>query len=80
VPRSTLTFENNDSDAGGIHNVSIYPDAASTTQLLTTGPATQGPETQTAEPGTFDDPGTFQFRCDVHTVAMVGTFIVVEAP
>jgi hypothetical protein len=79
----TLTFQNNDTDAGGIHNVSIYPSGVTPsvdTQLLTTGAATQGPDTQTAPPTSFDNPDTFVFQCDVHPTVMVGTFIVAEAP
>jgi plastocyanin len=80
----TLTFENNDTVAGGIHNVSVYPDAASAgpdSLLFSTGEPVQGPETQTTDPPvTLDDPGSFFFRCDVHTTSMVGTFIVAEAP
>jgi hypothetical protein len=79
----TLTFENNDDTANSPHNVSVYTDAAAATAgdtpLVTTGPSAQGPETQTSDPTTLDDPGTFFFRCDVHTTTMTGTFVVAEA-
>lgn len=75
----TLTFQNDDTEAGGIHNVSVYTDSSATTQLLTTGDPTQGPDTQTSPPTTLDDVGSFFFRCDVHA-SMSGTFIVAEAP
>jgi plastocyanin len=80
----TLTFQNDDTEAGGIHNVSIYPDAASaaavTNPLLTTGDPFQGGVPPVTTPSTtLDQVGSFPFRCDVHA-SMSGTFIVVEAP
>jgi plastocyanin len=79
----TLTFQNDDSTPGGIHNVSVYPDAASagtlSNPILTTGDPVQGPQPPVTTPvTTLDDVGSFPFRCDVHA-SMVGTFIVVEA-
>ena len=68
----TLTFTN--SDAGIPHNLSIYSDAAYTTNVfkgdLVTGPAS----------GTYNIPalaaGTYHFRCDVHPATMTGTVTV----
>ena len=68
----TLTFTNN--DAGIPHNVSIYSDAAYTTNVfkgdLVTGPAS-GKYNISALAA-----GTYYFRCDVHPSTMIGTVTV----
>jgi plastocyanin len=68
---STITFDNQD---GGVpHNIDIFSDDTYTTSLwkgeLITGVATQDYEVPAL------DPGTYPFRCDVHTT-MTGTVTV----
>jgi hypothetical protein len=72
-----ITFDNQ--DPGQLHNFSVYKDSsAAPPPLFSSGTPALGPETQ---PGTSDplDPGTYFFRCDVHTTTMTGTFIVAPA-
>jgi plastocyanin len=68
---STITFDNQDS--GVPHNIDIYTDDTYTTSLwkgdLVTGVATQEYKVPAL------DPGTYAFRCDVHTT-MTGTVTV----
>jgi hypothetical protein len=71
-----ITFDNQ--DPGGLHNFSVYSDSAGTDQLYTSGTPAAGPETQ-SNPSDPLDPGTYVFRCDVHTTTMVGTFVVAKA-
>lgn len=67
-----LTFDNQDS--GVPHNVAIYTSAAASTVIFK-GEIITGPKMTTY---TFDaptKPGTYYFRCDVHS-GMNGQFIV----
>jgi plastocyanin len=68
---STITFDNQDS--GIPHNIDIFTDTTYTTSLfkgdLVTGVASQDYNVPAL------DPGTYAFRCDVHT-NMTGTLTV----
>lgn len=63
----TITFENRDSIA---HNLRIVgPDGDFATEVAS------GPVTQELT-FTIDEPGRYEFRCDVHPAQMTGTLIV----
>ncbi|MEQ8719049.1 MAG: cupredoxin domain-containing protein [Acidimicrobiales bacterium] len=63
----TITFENRDSIA---HNLRIVgPDGDFATEVAS------GPVTQQLT-FTIDEPGRYEFRCDVHPAQMSGTLIV----
>jgi plastocyanin len=68
---STITFDNQDS--GVQHNIDIFSDSGYTTSVwkgdLVTGVATVDYDVPAL------DPGTYYFRCDVHTT-MTGTVTV----
>jgi len=66
----TITFDNK--DAGTPHNVNILTSAGSS---LFKGTIVTGVKTVTYHVAALN-PGTYEFRCDVHPGSMNGTFIV----
>ncbi len=67
----TLTADNQ--DTGILHNWALYTDESASEQLAATEICIDCTETITFEP---PPPGDYFFRCDVHPIQMVGTFVV----
>ncbi len=67
----TLTADNQ--DTGILHNWALYTDESASEQLAATELCIDCTETITFDP---PDPGVYFFRCDVHPIQMVGTFVV----
>lgn len=64
----TITYENRDEALA--HNLRVFgPDEEFATEIA------QGPVTQTLT-FTIDEPGTYEFQCDVHPAQMSGTLTV----
>ena len=70
-----LTFTNN--DPATVHNVSVYKDAAYTTNVFKGDPVT-GPATQTYQLPALAA-GSYYFKCDFHPT-MTGTLVVAAGP
>lgn len=68
----TLIFDNKE---GIPHNVAVYTTPAAT-DVIFRGDVITGPKTITYQFKAPTTPGTYFFRCDVHPVAMRGTFTV----
>ena len=60
-------------DAGIPHNWAVYTDDSASELIAGTPICTDCTETITFDP---PEPGVYFFRCDVHPVQMVGTFVV----
>lgn len=71
----SIAFDNQ--DPGVPHNVAIYTDETAAEPLFV-GEIFDGPRAVTYEVPALPA-GTYLFRCDVHPVAMAGTFVVAEA-
>ena len=67
----TLTADN--VDPGIIHNWALYTDESASELIDATVICADCTETISFEP---PDPGVYFFRCDVHPIQMVGTFVV----
>ena len=67
----TLTADN--VDPGIPHNWAVYTDDSASELIAGTPICTDCTETITFEP---PEPGVYFFRCDVHPIQMVGTFVV----
>ena len=67
----TLTADNQ--DTGILHNWAVYTDDSASELIAGTPLCIDCTETITFDP---PDPGVYFFRCDVHPIQMVGTFVV----
>ncbi len=67
----SLTADN--MDAGILHNWALYTDESASEQLAATEICIDCTETVSFDP---PEPGVYFFRCDVHPLQMVGTFVV----
>jgi len=71
---STVVMIFNNTDFGVTHNFALYTDQHATTRIFV-GDFITGPKTVTYTFTAPSPPGTYFFRCDVHPLAMTGTFI-----
>ncbi len=69
----TVTLTADNVDTGILHNWALYTDESASEQLAATELCIDCTETITFDP---PDPGVYFFRCDVHPIQMVGTFVV----
>ncbi len=69
----TVTLTADNQDTGIIHNWALYTDESASEQLAATELCIDCTETITFDP---PEPGVYFFRCDVHPIQMVGTFVV----
>ena len=69
----TVTLTADNIDPGILHNWALYTDDSASEQLAATVICIDCTETITFEP---PPPGVYFFRCDVHPIQMVGTFVV----
>jgi plastocyanin len=68
----TINFNNMDSVP---HNFALYTDSSASTAIFQ-GQIITGPAIATYQFTAPSAPGTYFFRCDVHTTIMTGSFIV----
>ena len=69
----TVTLTADNQDPGIPHNWAVYTDDSASELIAGTPICTDCTETITFEP---PPPGVYFFRCDVHPIQMVGTFVV----
>ncbi len=69
----TVTLTADNQDPGVFHNWAVYTDESASELIAATVICVDCTETITFDP---PDPGVYFFKCDVHPVQMVGTFVV----
>ncbi|MBI4188686.1 MAG: cupredoxin domain-containing protein [Chloroflexi bacterium] len=73
--RVTLNLTNNESFVS--HNFALYETSA-TLNVIYKGAFVSGGKSQDFEFSAPSTPGTYYFRCDIHSITMSGDFIVTE--